>query len=92
MSEMTHLDPIDRISLELANERVLHSQAEARAAAALVDVANLRAHLVRIEVSHKYGLVEGDHMNFDTGAITRKPKPETPAEPTLALIPSAAQS
>ena len=89
----THLDPEHRLQLELANERVLRSQAEARAAAAMVDVAALRAHLVRIDVSQRYGLVEGDHMDFDTGAITRKPKPVASAESVLALVPTpAAQS
>ena len=82
----THLDPEHMLQLELANERVLRSQADARAAGVMVDVASLRAHLVRVEMSHIYGLSEGDHMDFSTGAITRKPKLEALADAAPPLL------
>ena len=83
----TQLDPSHRLQLELANERIQRAHAESRCAAAFVEVAELRAHIARISISHEYGLVDGDHMNFSTGEITRKPNHESP--PAAATPPAA---
>jgi len=80
------LDITHCLELQLANERVQRAHADARTAAANIEIANLVMHTTRLTISHIYGLSEGDHMDFSTGAITRKPKLEALADAAPPLL------
>jgi len=89
----THLDAEHRLELQLANERIASERANANAAAAAVEIAELRAHILRVAISANYGLSAGDNMNFSTGEITRAPHaPEKPPEPPPLLAGQLARS
>ena len=75
----THLDKEDVLQLVIENERYLRAGAEANLAAATAEIAGLKMHIARMNVAQRYEMADGDHMDFITGAITRKPKPEAQA-------------
>jgi hypothetical protein len=82
----THLSDVDRLSLSLGREKSMRIQGQIQLLNAELEKLVQQQQELGARIWREYSLVDADQVNFETGAITRAPRPS--ASPAIEVVPA----